>query len=241
MRKPIHALITLITAIAFLLLSCEKEDNEHLLTVKGHVYDYTTGKPIQGVDMTCKLIEFIPWANYNYLDEQYETTTKDGAFKFQFKKPGNEQYQFQIIGPSHQNYISQGTSNWGYQFDNETSKAKFYLYPKGKIRVQLIKKDTTTSNTIVCKIKAVFEVPFVEPTYPSLPGYNELVELHSPEVRVKSGEPFWVDAKAYGMSDIELEIFEIVNGRQVLRETKNITVKNNQLIKQGITQVELSF
>jgi hypothetical protein len=54
-----------------------------------------------------------------------------------------------------------------------------------------------------------------------------LVELHSPEVRVKSGEPFWVDAKAYGMSDIELEIFEIVNGRQVLRETKNITVKNN--------------
>lgn len=123
----------------------------------------------------------------------------------------------------------------------KTEKQKIYLNPIGKLLFRLIKQDTTTSKTIVCKINAAFEIPFVEPTHGILPGRNEPVELRTPEVTVKSGELFWVNAKAYGMSDIELTIFEIVNGTRILRETKNITVKNNQLIKTGITQVELSF
>lgn len=187
------------------------------------------------------LIEFIPWSTRNYLDEQYETTTRDGKFKFEFRKPGDESYTFGISGPSHPDYICNGTSMWNYRFYGENKKAKIYLNPMGKLPFRLIKKDTTTSNTIVCKINAAFEIPFVEPTHGILPGRNEPVELRTPEVTVKSGELFWVNAKAYGMSDIELNVFEIVNGRRILKETKNITVNNPQVVKQGITKVELSF
>lgn len=42
-----------LTAIAILLISCKKYNDQYLLTLEGHVYDYTTGKPIQGVDLTC--------------------------------------------------------------------------------------------------------------------------------------------------------------------------------------------
>jgi|GEM_PF-3718156 len=230
-----------LTAIAILLISCKKYNDQYLLTLEGHVYDYTTGKPIQGVDLTCHLIEFIPWSTRNYLDEQYETTTRDGKFKFEFRKPGDESYTFGISGPSHPDYICHGTSMWNYRFYGENKKAKIYLNPMGKLPFRLIKQDTTTSNKIVCKINAAFEIPFVEPTHGILPGRNEPVELRTPEVTVKSGELFWVNAKAYGKSNIELNIFEIVSGRQVLRETKNITVNNPQVVKQGITKVELSF
>lgn len=113
-----------LAAIALLLVSCEKHNDQYMLTLEGHVYDYTTQKPIQGVDMTCHLIEFIPWANYNYLDEQYETTTRDGKFKFEFRKPGDESYTFGISGPSHPDYICHGTSMWNYRFHGENRKAK---------------------------------------------------------------------------------------------------------------------
>lgn len=230
-----------LTAIAIWLISCKKYNDQYLLTLEGHVYDYSTGKPIQGVDLTCHLIEFIPWSTRNYLDEQYETTTRDGKFKFEFRKPGDESYTFGISGPSHPDYICHGTSMWNYRFYGENKKAKIYLNPMGKVPFRLIKQDTTTSNKIVCKINAAFEVPFVEPTHGILPGRNEPVELRTPEVTVKSGELFWVNAKAYGKSNLELTIFELVNGRKILKETKNITVNNPQVIKQGITKVELSF
>lgn len=229
----------IITAI--LIVSCEKQNDQYMLTLEGHVYDYSTGKPIQGVDLTCHLIEYIPWSTYNYLEEQYETTKRDGKFKFEFRKPGDESYSFGISGPSHPDYICQGTSMWNYRFYGENRKAKIYLNPMGKLLFRLNKLDTTTSNTIVCKINASFEIPFVEPTHGILPGRNEPVELRTPEVTVKSGELFWVNAKAYGKSDIELTLFELVNGRRILKETKNITVNNPQVVKQGITTVNLSF
>ncbi|HLP33524.1 MAG TPA: hypothetical protein VK202_08635 [Bacteroidia bacterium] len=233
----------LISFIAFagLIVSCKKENDENTLTLEGHVYDYTTQKPIQGVDLTCDLIEYIPWAIFNYLDEQYETTTKDGKFKFQFSKPGDESYIFSISGPSHPDYICQGTSMWNYEFHGENKKVKIYLNRMGKLPFRLIKQDTTTSKKIVCKINALFEIPFVEPTLGLLPGRNEAVTLRTPEVTVKSGELFWVNAKAYGSSYINLEIFEIINGRRIPKESKNINVNNPQVIKQGITKVELSF
>ncbi|MBP6303013.1 MAG: hypothetical protein KBB37_03305 [Bacteroidia bacterium] len=242
MKERYHSAIHffVLSIIGFSFYSCEVKDNDSILTFKGKVYDCITNQPIKSVNIECSLLQDYLGGFDHLLEVKEDESNSDGSFLFQFRNVKESDFCFlQLTEMQHEKYITNHLHYFDFPTNHDPKNTKLYLYPKGYVRIQLNRKDSN-SIKLKCRVTSKFHVPLYNPENIALVSKENITNI-SPLLSPRDREPFWVEAKAFGRAELEIKVYEGINGSLFPKQTITINVENNQYAQKEPYIINLNF